>query len=577
MSDNPLNHELDDELLSAYLDGELSADERSAVEARLATEPAAQQVLHELRSVSQSVQALPTESLGRDLSEDVLRRAREAKPTPAAAEMSSGSADAMPKIKIFGSRRAWFWASMALAAGLLIMIVQSGDEPNKKLSPVASHDRGVVQNQPTDESGQPARREPSIFAAPKPASPPPSAVASDHEAQEKLSSSGTAAPTGAPMSGLGPGGRLSGSTRDGAATGPPLAAATPAQQPQKEERKTDFDLHDESIAPTAAPSQVALDKLAVHPEPSGGPGGPLDVADAKQKSELTENNQPLIVVRVIAKRAAIQNGSFDRLLAANKIELEPQLVERQSLSLGAGKTAKQTESESLAKQRSKKAEDHAADVVFVEAPPSKIESCLTDLNNNSSDFLSVAVNEQPQSGDLSDAISTLTPTTKLGEDLPNLSRFNRGAAQAIQKDTVDPRYFFSYQFDSPSEPAAKGPSGLGGFKSAAEAPPVAQHNTNGAETRAIKKQLNPDISRARRLQITSPANRQPGEPASAGGHAYRPQPAQAETEITKQPTSTRKLDEPKANNDRNNNWKVLFVFTPEETPASRPPSDNRQK
>ena len=82
MSDKPSNYELDDELLSAYLDGELSADERAAVEARLATDPAAQQLLHELRSVSQSVQALPTESLGRDLSEEIIRRAREAAPTP---------------------------------------------------------------------------------------------------------------------------------------------------------------------------------------------------------------------------------------------------------------------------------------------------------------------------------------------------------------------------------------------------------------------------------------------------------------------------------------------------------------
>ena len=80
MSDKPSNYELDDELLSAYLDGELSADERAAVEARLATDPAAQQLLHELRSVSQSVQALPTESLGRDLSEEIIRRAREAAP-----------------------------------------------------------------------------------------------------------------------------------------------------------------------------------------------------------------------------------------------------------------------------------------------------------------------------------------------------------------------------------------------------------------------------------------------------------------------------------------------------------------
>src|SRR5262245_47732440 len=141
MSDKPTNFEYDDELLSAYLDGELSADERAAVEARLATDPAAQQLLHELRSVSQSVQSLPTESLGRDLSEEIIGRAHEARvvhgfpdggvvrgsPDPAHApdrrspSTSSSEAqfiDTLPKIKIFGSRRAWIWASMALAAGL---------------------------------------------------------------------------------------------------------------------------------------------------------------------------------------------------------------------------------------------------------------------------------------------------------------------------------------------------------------------------------------------------------------------------------------------------------------------------
>src|SRR5882757_5212880 len=85
MSDKPFNYELDDELLSAYLDGELSADERAAVEARLATDAAAQQLLHELRSVSQSVQALPTESVGRDVSEEIIRRAHESAPRPGTA------------------------------------------------------------------------------------------------------------------------------------------------------------------------------------------------------------------------------------------------------------------------------------------------------------------------------------------------------------------------------------------------------------------------------------------------------------------------------------------------------------
>src|SRR4051812_46114158 len=191
MSDKPSNHELDDELLSAYLDGELSASERAAVEARLATDPPAQQLLHELRSVSQSVQALPTESLGRDLSEEIIRRAREAAPTMGriaaaksnAVSSSPHSSDSIPKIRIFNSKRAWMWASLALAAGLLVMIVQRGDEPANKLPPVAARDGGAVQNQPTDELDRSRRREISMSAPSQ--SPSAATVASESEDHKK--------------------------------------------------------------------------------------------------------------------------------------------------------------------------------------------------------------------------------------------------------------------------------------------------------------------------------------------------------------------------------------------------------
>src|ERR1700755_3209992 len=65
---------LEDELLSAYLDDELSPEERAAVEARLASDPDAQQLLHQLRSVSQSVQATPQVPAARDFRAEILRR-----------------------------------------------------------------------------------------------------------------------------------------------------------------------------------------------------------------------------------------------------------------------------------------------------------------------------------------------------------------------------------------------------------------------------------------------------------------------------------------------------------------------
>ena len=53
-------HEMwNDELLSAYLDGECTAEERAQVEAQLAASPALQQVLGEIEATRVSVRALP--------------------------------------------------------------------------------------------------------------------------------------------------------------------------------------------------------------------------------------------------------------------------------------------------------------------------------------------------------------------------------------------------------------------------------------------------------------------------------------------------------------------------------------
>ena len=63
-----------DEQLSAYLDGELSAAERQAVEDRLAREPDARALLEGLRQTSNLVAALPRASAPASLPADVTER-----------------------------------------------------------------------------------------------------------------------------------------------------------------------------------------------------------------------------------------------------------------------------------------------------------------------------------------------------------------------------------------------------------------------------------------------------------------------------------------------------------------------
>src|SRR3954447_7017411 len=112
MSDTGEKRELDDELISAYLDEELSGEERAVVERRLAADPAAQRLLHELRLVSQSVQAMPQKNLGRDLSETIVALVEGEAKTPRDKEDGAGLGGNWPKLPIFGSPRAWIWASL---------------------------------------------------------------------------------------------------------------------------------------------------------------------------------------------------------------------------------------------------------------------------------------------------------------------------------------------------------------------------------------------------------------------------------------------------------------------------------
>lgn len=116
-----MNKPLDDELLSAYLDGELVAPERAGVETWLTSDPAARRTLAELRAVREAVSALPHEQLGEDLTAKVLQLAEhrmlsetpDTEDPPAASPLSP---------RRFLGRRAVVWAGLAVAAALLIAL-----------------------------------------------------------------------------------------------------------------------------------------------------------------------------------------------------------------------------------------------------------------------------------------------------------------------------------------------------------------------------------------------------------------------------------------------------------------------
>lgn len=120
------NHDdFDDELLSAYVDGELTATERALVEERLRSDPAAAALVEELRSLSSAIKSLPQQTLGRDLRAGVLAELDEAR-----ADLAKHGPATLPTAPVdrrAGMRRGLIWSAMAIAAALLVALFQPAE------------------------------------------------------------------------------------------------------------------------------------------------------------------------------------------------------------------------------------------------------------------------------------------------------------------------------------------------------------------------------------------------------------------------------------------------------------------
>ena len=121
-----------------------------SVEERLSTDPASRQLLDELRSVSQAMKGLPTASLGADLRESVLRRAERAMLIAKDAGSTSRPNEVAHRLPVGRSKRAWIWAGMALAAGLMLMFIERE----------AGQNAGLPQKVAMKEPAAAAQREP---------------------------------------------------------------------------------------------------------------------------------------------------------------------------------------------------------------------------------------------------------------------------------------------------------------------------------------------------------------------------------------------------------------------------------
>jgi hypothetical protein len=140
-----MNHLPQYELLSAYLDGELTAAEQAEVERLLATNPAARRLFDELHALSATLQALPQQKLGEDLSQKVLRIAERRMLTEGepGEELSSDAPVPLKRsiAQRFFNRRAVFWLGLTAAIAVMITIHDRQQQGN----PAMKANREVAQ------------------------------------------------------------------------------------------------------------------------------------------------------------------------------------------------------------------------------------------------------------------------------------------------------------------------------------------------------------------------------------------------------------------------------------------------
>lgn len=480
MTDFPSAHELDDELLSAYLDDELSDNERAAVEARLSSDTAAQELLEQLRCVSQAVQNLPTESVGHDMSEAIRRRLKPTLPLPLGEGQGEGEAASpstvtllpraeriesatklLPPLTIGRTRRAWTWASLAAAAALLIMVLQSDREANQG-GPLLAQNGETTEGVVADETRSAGR---------------PRGDLEFRALDERL-----ARPSGEMLAELDAANRRGGEISDLATRA--AVPASPVAPPAADDLSAADSAAGAGMA-TAVPEAAPIDGVRGGAMASASPAAIVSAAD--------RDAAQLVVVRVLAKRSALQNKAFDRVLASNQIVLADTLAptttsETQpaaaplALSAPADRYSDAEPAAPAAEAEHVSESDIQSQIteeaVLVEASPTALFSCIESINQDSQNFSGLAVDDAAANvtaygvavvEESDESNIALTADAKQRANDLGLTRFNRGVVPKQQRQLSRDAAQFYYLAPTHSDRfwresvEAKTAEGLGGY------------------------------------------------------------------------------------------------------------------
>jgi hypothetical protein len=439
------------ELISAFLDGEVTPEQQARVEERLVDNAEDRRLFEDMRAMRNGLQSLPRHELDRDLSEIVLRRAERAmlaneapipgeesaEPPPVAEDRERSAAAIvahMPSPSEPSSRRPLIWFGLTVAAAVLVMTMAR---------PWFDESREVA-DETTDEIGfaAPAGSESSRSRSPNdvaadgtvngisPTAANKTANADSTDAEELKTNhffQKEPQPGGEDVAGRRRLDEFSGQTVEG--------------QDAADGTRWDIERDHERRETAAAPAQPPANR------PDASRLATTTMASRGNQVALGEIDQVeipsdrVLLVRLDLSPEAVRTRSFDRSLSRHKIHYGPAkqqwLKVREALATKDGEAGELTDGVALNDFEGQEAgQDLLARVdysdmqlVIVDATEEKVQALLHDLEQHPESFPIVDVDPGPESAELKGVARKLTAAPKTAP----AARYSQqdGAAPAV--------------------------------------------------------------------------------------------------------------------------------------------------
>jgi hypothetical protein len=396
------DHEI---LISAYLDDELTVEERARIEQLLATNAEARQLVDELRALRSGLQELPQHRLEIDFAQNVLRKAEQSiadsqaptkneskntaeisNPSPIATRPASISSLHVP----FG-KRGIAWSLIAIATAILITVTTKHSDQNRQLA--ASR---VVERSPAKPEQLTAEK--SNLAFDQAENTPLAKTMQEQDNRQVADESSGNRRMDVPSSASD--GLVSDNKRFSDKPGEnkdfhSARSETPLAVPEREFVKASPEDVTKSIpAPTILGGKFSIqDQSAVKVKESyltpSVSGSTIQPAGNGGQQSIADESRPVLIVHADISLDAARRGTFDQLLSKNYISLTnekqkglPEFTRKlvDAKQLGVAERGQSS-----------------LDVVYVEAAPEQIQNALTDLRKAPHIFSSLTITTLQQS------------------------------------------------------------------------------------------------------------------------------------------------------------------------------------